>query len=88
MIPNLKLVLHRESKAEAIYKAHTVVKAEEKKEKVDKDKDIILYLNKNITVKDYAIEKYWDCGAKIDLNFAIDLTISNGNYKTILNILI
>ena len=46
MIPNLKLVLHRESKAEAIYKAHTVVKAEEKKEKVDKDKDIILYLNK------------------------------------------
>ena len=40
-----------------------------------------MYLNKNIVVKNYNINTYWECGTKIDLNFAIDLTISNGNFK-------
>lgn len=30
---------------------------------------------------DYKFDKYTECGTKIDLNFAIDFTISNGNYK-------
>ena len=44
-------MLHRESKVEQIYKVHAIVQQDEKKDKVDKDQ--IVYLNKNITVKDY-----------------------------------
>ena len=34
--PNLKLVLHRESKAEAVYKTHTIANSEDKKDKNSK----------------------------------------------------
>lgn len=30
---------------------------------------------------DHKFEQYQDCGTKLDLNFAIDFTISNGNFN-------
>jgi hypothetical protein len=38
-------------------------------------------LSKNSEVPQYNFETYKECGLKIDLSFAIDLTISNGNFK-------
>jgi thymidylate kinase len=46
----------------------------------EKQKQII-FLNRNKEIQDYPIEIYKECGLKIDLTFAIDLTISNGNYR-------
>lgn len=40
-----------------------------------------MFLKKCLPVIDYKFEKYTECGTKIDLSFAIDFTISNGNYK-------
>ena len=48
-------------------------------EKASKNSPI--FLNKNVAVPSYDFETYKSCGLKIDLNFALDLTISNGNFK-------
>ena len=41
----------------------------------------LIFLSKNIEVHDYPIETYVGCGMKVDLTYAIDLTISNGDFR-------
>lgn len=52
-------------------------KAHKKKAK-EKIKSVF-YLHKNVEVIDYDFDNYVECGTRIDLSFAIDFTISNGN---------
>ena len=39
----------------------------------------MFFFNKNLEIIDYDFECYIECGSRIDLTFAIDYTISNGN---------
>lgn len=50
------------------------------KSKTKKGSEQVFFLTKNIDVNDYPIETYLECGMKVDLTYAIDLTISNGNF--------
>lgn len=45
------------------------------------DSKHIFFLSKNNEVYDHPIETYVECGMKVDLTYAIDLTISNGDHR-------
>ena len=51
-----------------------------KKAKKEKIKSVF-YLNKNVEVIDYDFDSYVECGMKIDVSYAVDFTISNGNFQ-------
>ena len=68
---NIKVALYRKSKL--IYGELVDV------EKFNKSAPI--FLNKRVEIPIYDFETYKSCGLRVDLNFGIDLTISNGNFK-------
>ena len=45
------------------------------------DKDQKIFIKKCIELTNYSFKDYKDCGTKLDVSYAIDFTISNGNYK-------
>ena len=40
-----------------------------------------IFLKKYTEIDNYKFDQYKECGTKVDLSFAIDFTISNGNFK-------
>ena len=56
-------------------------KATFKNKKSKNDSKEVVFLNSNTFIINYPFAKYLECGLKIDLTYAIDLTISNGNFK-------
>ena len=51
------------------------------KKKAQKEKiKSVFYLNKNVEIIDYDFDTYVECGMKLDATYAIDFTISNGNF--------
>ena len=68
---NIKVALYRKSKL--VYTEMVDVHKS--------NKSAPIFLNKCAEVPIYDFETYKSCGLKIDLTFAVDLTISNGNFK-------
>jgi hypothetical protein len=40
-----------------------------------------IFISKKLEIPNYDFGTFKSCGLKLDLNFALDLTISNGNFK-------
>ena len=68
--------------SESVKKIESKKKDKKMKQKAKNEKiKSVFYLNKNVEVNDHDIDSYVECGMKIDLSFAIDFTISNGNHQ-------
>lgn len=50
------------------------LKKKQKKDKSHEKTNHAIFLNRNINIFDYSFEKYTDCGMKLDVAFAIDLS--------------
>jgi len=56
------------------------LKKPEKKEKNNEKTNFPIFLNRNISIYDYDFKKYIECGMKLDISIAIDLTTKSLNH--------
>ena len=79
MEENIKVTIFSGCKNKELYHTHLALEQVEKCKETDKDNKI--FLNKCIELTNYPFKEYQKCGTKLDVNYGIDFTISNGNYK-------